>query len=129
MLKFDGKKVISLLEYVGRGLALHHFNIKLNSDDTVHPMILTEKGHAAWLETVNGYTLGQTVSQNLGRGTVVYEGARAPDDPKLTIWIVSMYGGLILSDAEHQGREDTSTIMWLVTGPPELRQTFAPLKW
>src|SRR5437773_10384251 len=34
------------------------------------------------------------VSQSLGNGAFVYEGVQATDDPAITVWKFSVYGGL-----------------------------------
>ena len=99
------------------------------SVSSFYAMILTETGHAEWLQMIKKYRLGRTVRNDLGHGTIIYEGGQAPDVQQLTVWIVSMYGGMVFSDKKTHGREDTSTVWWMIAGPPELNETFAALKW
>jgi len=120
MMAFKGEKLQELMKYVARGLAWHHWKVYVPSDIPVKSMILTEIGNAAWVEMVNRMLLGGTVYEHLGRGTVVYEGAQSPDTPEVTIWVVSMYGGMVFSDGQAREKGDSSTWLWMITGVPGL---------
>jgi hypothetical protein len=72
----------------------------------------------------------QRVEENLGNGTVRYVGLQAADPPELTVWTISMYGGLVLSDDRRKsdGQSESCSMWWVFTGPPELNETFSRLK-
>jgi hypothetical protein len=65
-------------------------------------------------------------------GTVRFfiEAGRLRTHRNFTVWMISMYGGVVLSeDHQNAGRDAKSgTVWWVFTGPPELGQTFASLR-
>jgi hypothetical protein len=60
------------------------------------------------------------VSGNLGEGTFSYVGAQGVDNPQVTIWQLSFYGGLKLGD----DRDGISGI-GAMTGPKRVFETAA----
>jgi hypothetical protein len=47
------------------------------------------------------------VKGNIGDGALVYEGAQGTDNPQVSIWKVSLYGGVKMAGAD--GKEFTSS--------------------
>jgi hypothetical protein len=63
----------------------------------------------------------ERVTANLGTGTFVYEGVQAVDDPKLTIWKFSIYGGVSFGGDPKLPAESASQVI-SITGPNHLIQ-------
>jgi hypothetical protein len=57
-------------------------------------------------------------------------GVQAPDPPELTLWTISMYGGLVLSDDRRKidGQMQPCSMWWVITGPNELNESFNRLR-
>jgi hypothetical protein len=83
---------------VARGLAWHHWKLYLRPDDEVSVMLISDMNSALFASITSGWRNAQRIVGNLGNGTVHYVGVQAPDPPELTVWTISMYGGLVLSD-------------------------------
>ena len=127
---FDGDKLIDLLRYVGRGLAWHHWKVYLRPQDEVSVMFVKDVGTMLFQSLLAKMRPQCLVDENLGHGTVLYRGLQAPDPPELTVWTISMYGGVVLSnDLQRTGRDvESCTVWWIFTGPPELSQTSSLLR-
>jgi hypothetical protein len=127
---FDGDKLIGLLQYVGRGLAWHHWDLYLRPNDDVSAMLMPDMGSSYFQSVIDGWRHARRVEGDLGNGTVQYVGVQAPDPAELTVWKISMYGGLVLSDSrvKSDGPVESCSVWWVITGPPELHETVARLK-
>ncbi len=60
------------------------------------------------------------VSENLKNGTFQYKAAQAGDDPSVTIWRFSMYGGIRFGDPDVPGQ--VATRIGVMTGPRSIRE-------
>jgi len=85
-------------------------------------MLFTERGSVLFQRVMGMFTGVHTGQVNLGNGTLIYEGLQAPDPPQLTLWVMTMYGGLVLSGEQTQSDkpEEVVTRWWIITGPPEV---------
>jgi hypothetical protein len=127
---FDGDKLIDLLKYVGRGLAWHHWRLHLRPHDEVSVMLAKDVGTMLFQSLLAKMRPERQVDENLGNGTVLYRGLQAPDPPELTVWMISMYGGVVLSDDRQRagGDVESCTVWWIFTGPSELKQASSLLR-
>jgi hypothetical protein len=127
---FDGDKLIQLLRFIGRGLAWHHWGIYLRPNDDVSAMLMPDMAGSYFQSVIDGWRHAPRVIGDLGKGTVQYVGVQAPDPAELTVWKISMYGGLVLSDNRQKSDSpvESCSVWWVVTGPPELHETIAHLK-
>ena len=127
---FDGDKLIDLLKFIGRGLAWHHWKVYLRPNDAVSVMFVKDRGTLVFQSLLAKMRPERHVDQNLGNGTVLYRGLQAPEPPQLTVWTISMYGGVVLSDDRSTagGEAESCTVWWIFTGPPELGETSALLR-
>lgn len=130
IMDFDSTKLEGLLKFVGRGLAWHHWKLYLRPNDEVSVMLISDMNSALFASMTSGWRNAQRVVENLGNGTVQYVGVQAPDPPELTVWTISMYGGLVLSDDRRKadGQMESCSMWWVITGPPELNEGFERLK-
>jgi hypothetical protein len=106
-----------LFALIARGLAWHHWKIYLNEGEhSVRAVVLTAVGA---LDPLFSQPARDCVSESIGGGTFCYEGRQGVDDPNLTIWRFSVYGGLLLSESGAPKPAGTSGII-AVVGPHEL---------
>jgi hypothetical protein len=93
-------------------------------------MFLTDTGNAFLQGWLSHYTAAHRVEQSLGNGTIRYGGIQVTNPPQLTVWGISMFGGLVLSGSERRfdGSAEPSTMWWVITGPPEMRDLFTRFK-
>lgn len=126
----DGKRLEDLVSYIVRGLTWYHWRTYLSQQDFVVVMFLTGGGAAGFQEYVFALKAARQVSKDLGRGTVRYEGKQAVDPPELTIWRLSMYGGLLLSGEQNGSATpaETSSQWVVITGPPSAKAILNILK-
>jgi hypothetical protein len=82
------------LKYIPRGLIWHHWQAYLRPEDSVTVMFPTETMAFYFKGLVGAWSVAKRVSNDLGRGTILYEGIQAVDPPELTVWRMSMYGGM-----------------------------------
>jgi hypothetical protein len=127
---FDGQKLESLLKFTGRGLAWHHWKVYLRLGDETFVLLMPVASSGLFQGLISHMRPEHQVVENLGNGTVQYVGIQAADPPQLTIWTISMYGGLVISDDRKKadGESISCTTWWVITGPPELAASFARLR-
>jgi hypothetical protein len=120
---FDGSQLEGLLGFIARGLAWHHWKFCIPQGSPLRVIFLPNPIPEHLHRAVRACRGVHRVIENLGRDTVQYEGIQSCDSPELTIWVISMYGGILLSDS--RGKPGTAPIetssKWLVmTGQEEL---------
>ena len=130
VIDFDSTKLEGLLKFVGRGLAWHHWKVYLRPGDVVSVMLMTDTASAVFASITSNWRSARRVVENLGNGTIQYVGVQATDPPELTVWTISMYGGLVLSDNRRKsdGPVESCSMWWVITGPPELEDSISRLK-
>lgn len=90
---FRGQKLHDLLVYLAKGLLWHHWQVVLGPEFVVRAISLTSAGQGMFESLVGRYAL-RTVSNNLGEGTIRYEGAQARGYPEFSFWGFSIFGGI-----------------------------------
>lgn len=91
---FDGEKLERLFSMIARGLVWHHWSVYLEHGYEVQTRTVTTRGMQFYEEKLFRKNARARVSENLGNGTFVYEGVQAIDDPAITAWKFTVYGGL-----------------------------------
>lgn len=91
---FDGAKLQELFSMITRGLVWYHWRIYLRDGYEVRTHTVTALGQQLYEEKLFRKNVRARVSENLGNGTFVYDGVQAVDDPAITVWKFSVYGGL-----------------------------------
>jgi hypothetical protein len=125
--QFDGSQLDRLLKYVGRGLAWHHWKVYLRPEDAVVVLLFPDASSELFHQLICGMRPEREVVEDFGNGTLRYRGVQAADPPQLTLWTISLYGGIVLSDDRKTstGESISCTTWWVITGPKELAETFA----
>lgn len=91
---FEGEKLEQLFSMIARGLAWYHWSVYLGTDYVVQTHTVTAHGLKFYEDNLFRKNARNRVREQVGDGTFVYEGAQAMDDPRITIWKFSVYGGL-----------------------------------
>jgi hypothetical protein len=118
---FDGAKIQSFLMMVARGLAWFHWKTYIGSGFQARALIMTDLRAMAFESLVLQGHNGIRAGRDIGNGAVIYEGLQAPTLPQLTVWKISMYGGVALSGGKSRDGSPIETgSRWIViTAPPE----------
>jgi hypothetical protein len=129
-IEIDGERLEELVSYIIRGLMWHHWQTYLGQQDFIAVMFLTGAGAAGFEQHIFALSPARRVSNDLGRGTVRYDGVQAAVPPELTIWRLSFYGGLLLSGGENKSAipADTSAQWVAITGPASAKGLLDNLK-
>lgn len=109
----DGEKIEKLIGLITRGLMWHHWNVVLGPDCFVDVLSLTERGETLF-ERFKGMRARDRVRDNVGNGALVYEGAQGTDNPQVSIWELSLCGGVTMAGA---GGADLTSKFGVITGP------------
>lgn len=90
----DSSKIDALFRYIVRGVLRHHRQVLLGPDAGVWAGILSKEGERVFRQMLS--LNGHRITENLGKQTFVYEGVQTSSDPEMSVWLFSVYGGLIL---------------------------------
>lgn len=122
-LPIDTDQLHRLVAYMVRGLSWHHWGALLQPEHGVKVISLSSFG----VELMAGFfavDARQRVHGNLGDDAFVYEGAQATDKAELSVWRMSMFGGLKLAGNPEDAGEETS-IFFAMTGERDFIAHFA----
>jgi hypothetical protein len=130
VISFDGAKLGGLLKYIARGLVWHHWGVYLGADFPARVLFPPDMLSLYLQQQMHTLNEESKVTSDLGRGTVQYEIARASNSPDLFLLVISIYGGIQLSNGSGRFGEprETSRHWWVITGHPELSDQIAGLK-
>jgi hypothetical protein len=93
-LPFEWPKLIELGAYWARGLAWHHWGVRLDETTFVDAHRLDESNLAVYAPLLAAGNVRALVDKTLPGGTFRYRGLQAPDCAEATIWAIEVYGGL-----------------------------------
>jgi hypothetical protein len=123
-LPFEPERLVELFKYIVRGVLFYHWNVRLAAEHFSEVVLLASDGQKLFADMLQKNAKAR-VSENLGNGTFVYDGAQGLDSDIITVWRFSIYGGLTLVDPG----EETAQIGAL-TGPRRvLDKTSLYAKW
>lgn len=109
----DGERLEALVGYIVRGLMFHHWGVALGSDCSVEAYSLTQRGE----QTFNRHLAKNAVQRalgNIGQGALLYRGVQAVDNPNISMWEVSLFGGF---KTRGDDQRVASTKFGVMTGP------------
>ena len=115
-LPFEGEKLLRFTEFAVRGLLWHHWTVRLCPGFGVRVIAPTNAAAGLLLQAFSK-NARQRVSDDLGSGTIRYEGVQG-NYPELTVWAISLYGGIVLAE-EGQDPDEQSTLLYAMTGTNE----------
>ena len=92
----DWPKVKQWLVFVVKGLAWHHWKVLIGPDCVVDILGLTSYGEA-FFQRFRAMRAAERIRQDVGARTFSYEAAQGTDDPRVSVWEFSIYGGVKLT--------------------------------
>jgi hypothetical protein len=104
-----------LFALVGRGLACFHWGVYLPKNFSVDVTFLTGAGEAFFEQHFFRLSARNRVRNEIGKGTVRYEGVQGVDFEGITVWRIWMYGGMRLGNPEFP---ESAGAVGIITGPP-----------
>jgi hypothetical protein len=113
---FDGERLERLVAMIARGLIWYHWQVYLRNDYAIQVHTVTRVGEQLYDELLFKRNARDRVHGNLGAGAFVYEGVQAVDDPGITAWRFSIYGGLA-SCEDPATPETMGSQIIVITGP------------
>lgn len=119
---FDGEKFEALIVFIVRGLAWHHWSVLLDPAQCfVHVHSLTAHGERLFANFLR-MRAKERVNGNLGDGTFVYRGIQGVDNPVVSVWEFSFYGGATMIGDPDGSQQELSTV-GVMTGPLRVAQS------
>ena len=83
---FDHERRVRLYAMIAQGLAWYHCKVLLGPGFSAIASLFNDAGAPFFAQMLSGWRTPTRVSDNLGNGTFVYEGAQAIDVTEATIW-------------------------------------------
>jgi hypothetical protein len=113
----DGEKVEKLIGFIARGLIWHHWKVVLGPDCFVDVLSLT-RGGESFFARYRKMRAKHRVRANIGNGALFYEGAQGTDKPQISVWELSILGGI-----EMVGADGSNFIskFGVLTGPQSIK--------
>lgn len=130
-LPIDFHQIEQLFKFITMGLVWHHLQVRLTSEHFVTALALSRYGEQVFDRKFFRTNNAAHVANDLGQGTFLYEGAQGVDNPAVTAWRFSIYGGLTLG-GDPKAPEESTSVLGVMTGPKRvlgyaaLRAKFAP---
>lgn len=118
----DGERLLNLFKWITRGLLWFHWQVRLTDAHDVTVLTLTQAGEEIF-DRQFALNAANRVRRDLKNGTFWYEGAQAGDDPTVTIWRFSVFGGVQFGDPDVPG--EIASRIGVMTGPATIRQNAA----
>ena len=112
-LPFDGEKFLEFFRYVAKGLMYYEFNQLFDHNNDVSVWAIPSVGDHPIRDLLTKNAV-KRVHRNLGHGAFVYSGAQGVDNPNISVWEISVFGGLLLGDDNGRVHE---TSVGILTGP------------
>ncbi len=102
-LPFDHARILSLFNFITRGLAVHHFDIHCPpSTCFTNVSYFNDRGRNFYRRLLQT-KMAQSVRENLGNGVFEYEGCQSALNPQFTLWNMSLLGAQLGGSMESPG--------------------------
>jgi len=113
----DGEKAEKLAGFIVRGLMWHHWKIVLGPDCFVDVLSLTGRGQA-FFERYRTMRARDRVRGDIGNGALIYEGLQGTDNPQVSVWELSILGGVKMTNVDDT---DCTSRFGVMTGPQSIK--------
>lgn len=90
---FEGEKLNAYVGYLVRGLMWHHWQLMLGAGYFVEVGCLTKTGKE-FFGIMSGWRSRNRVDATLGDGVLTYSALQGTDQPEVSIWTLTLFGGL-----------------------------------
>ena len=94
-LPFEPERVVELFKFVVRGVLFYHRKVRLTDDHFCEVHLLASDGQKFFDRFMQMRSKGR-VTENLGNGTVTYDGIQGLDSEIISVWRFSLYGRFVL---------------------------------
>jgi len=116
----DHTNIERLCWFIVKGLAHHHWGVKLGTEHYVRASFLNGAGRH-YFDTLFAETALSMVKQDFGNGVFVYAGVQSHDCPEMTLWKMSIFGAEVCGD--RRSPWDRSSTIYGVSAPRALPAT------
>ncbi|WP_437545649.1 hypothetical protein WME97_40065 [Sorangium sp. So ce367] len=98
----NANMLMDLFSLIVRGLVWFHWKALITQAYSVNVLILTD-AEERYFDDVLNFVVADRATVDLGNSTVQYEGVQGVDDPAVSAWRISMYGGIMFGDSSRPG--------------------------
>jgi hypothetical protein len=123
---FEPERLVRLFEFVAKGLAWHHWGVRIDPSTGTWAGTLTENGVAIF-KSFMAQNSAARVEENFGEHTFLYVGVQGTDNPQFSMWLFSIYGGVRLSGDPDAPNEEVSLVGALTASTPGMEKFKAAL--
>lgn len=102
--------VDDLFRYIVKGLMWHHWSVYLTNEHFVTVIALTAEGDRFFRDRFFGASVTDSIANDLGSGTFNYSAVQSTSYPELSVWRITMYGGISLGGDPNAPNENTTSI-------------------
>jgi hypothetical protein len=120
-LPFESEKLSSLVVLIAKGLTRHHWDCTIPADHNIRGGMVSPEAVPFFAELLA--MNGNRITGNIGDGALVYEGLQSLEHLGLTIWRLSIYGGVMMSGDERVPEVMVSDL-WVTSTTPRLPTLF-----
>jgi len=122
----DASKLEQWCGLLVRGLSYYHWKTVIGSECFFEFMVPTKDGEAI-LDNLLSKRGAARIKVSLGGGTFAYEALQGIDNPQVSAWWFSIYGGLMLGGGDPTVRSGTIGVL---TGPRRVKERAGlAVKW
>jgi hypothetical protein len=108
-----------LFGYITKGVVWHHWRATLGDDCFVAVHLPKRGAEQQQFIAMLRQRGAARVRENLGNGTFEYMGIQGTDNPRVSIWGFSIYGGVGISGGLHS--KEIITRIYALTGPARIK--------
>lgn len=125
---FDSQRLLTLFEYIAKGLAWHHWQVYLGQECFVKAGFFVGAGQQAFEQLLS--MNGNRVQDNFGHDTFEYEGVQSEECIELTVWRMSFYGGVEMG-GDRSTQYERCKYGYVITTPTKIpaASKFVQLMW
>lgn len=114
----DSSKIENLAAMIGRGLLYHFWGVTLDVESTAIAIWLSRAGEGLFAQMLQTRAKAR-LSYALNSGMFSCDAAWAESDPRISVWRLSLFGGVDLTHDREKPGEDASQL-GVMTGPISL---------
>jgi hypothetical protein len=108
----EAKQLVSLFEYIAKGLMWHHWRVYVKGDTKIDVAFLTQESDRQTREQFAQWP-SMVVQADLRNATVLYEGVHGEQIPQFSAWRIAIYGGVQF--ASHDAAGGVCTTIRIIT--------------
>lgn len=121
--------LLSLFNFIIKGLLWHHWKVILSSNYFVKAVNLTDFGvHNFYTQLFRGAGIG-VVEGNLANNGFTYIGRQGTDYPEMSVWLMKIYNGITLAGINDDEGEVSSCIFGMTGHKRILKNAFLRRKY